>query len=95
MRNQHRVYRAPMMGRRRLAAVVAVMLVALAAACDDDAPSTNTNAPSPAGTVGGGSDSPTGSTEGNVGDITGITPVAGEDDSVIQGNQPMQTFAVD
>jgi hypothetical protein len=35
------------------------------------------------------------STEGNVGDITGDKPVAGEDDSVVQGNQPMQSFAVE
>ena len=95
MRDQHRVHRPPEVGWTRLPAVVAVVLVSLAAACDDDAPSTNTIAPAPAGTVGAGSGSPTGSVEGNVGDITGITPVAGQDDSVIQGNQPMQTFAVD
>ena len=35
------------------------------------------------------------STEGNVGDITGDKPVAGEDDSVVQGNQPMQSFAIE
>jgi len=95
MRNQHRVPGPPVMGWTRLAAAVAVMLVPLAAACDDDAPSTNTITPPPAATVGGGSGPPTGSVEGNVGDFTGVTPVAGGDDSVIQGNQPMQTFAVD
>lgn len=80
---------------KRVPVALAVLSLPLAAACGDDAPSTNTVAPPSVTTVGDGSVSPTEPTEGNVGDITGSTPVAAADDSVIQGDQPMQSSAVD
>ena len=49
-------------------------------------PSTNT--------VGRSSVSPTGSTAGNLDDVTGATSPAAGDDSIVQGNQPMQSSAV-
>ena len=74
-----------MIGKRLLVGLAVVSLT-FAAACDDDAPSTNT--------VGQGSVSPTGSTAGNLDDVTGGTPVAAGEDSIVQGNQPMQSSAV-
>jgi hypothetical protein len=74
-----------MIGKRLLVAL-AVVSFTIAAACGDDAPSTNT--------VGQGSVSPTGSIAGNLEDVTGGTPVAAGDDSIVQGNQPMQSSAV-
>ena len=75
-----------MIGKRLLVGLAVVSLTIAAACGDDDAPSTNT--------VGQGSVSSTGSTAGNLGDVTGGTPVAAGDDSIVQGNQPMQSSAV-
>ena len=79
---------------RKFAALGTTVLLSVAAACDDDSPSTNTD-DSPSMNSGEGSISPTGPTQGNVGDITASTPVAAGDDSVVQGNQPMQTSTED
>ena len=79
-------------GHEFVGRVVALTLVhvherpRLVAACDDDAPSTNT--------VGEGPVSPTETIDGNVDDVTGGTPVAAGDDSIVQGNQPMLSSAV-
>ena len=72
-------------------ATLTVLCLALATACADDAPSTNTTDTTSTDTIGGGSVP----TEGNVGDITASTPVGAGDDSVIQGDQPMLSSAVD
>jgi hypothetical protein len=62
---------------------LAVVLLGLGGACgDDDAPSTNT---------AGGSSTPTEDTDGNALNETATTPVAAGEDSIVQGNQPMQT----
>ena len=77
---------------KRLAIALTLLSLAVVGACDEDSPSTNTvDGPAPPAGTG----MTQASTEGNVGDITGNRPVAGEDESVVQGNQPMQSFAVD
>ena len=69
------------MARKRLSVLLIMVLLGVGAACgDDDAPSTNT--------VGGSS--PTEETNGNLTE-TATTPVAAGEDSIVQGNQPMQT----
>jgi len=72
-----------------------VLCLTIVGACDDDSPTTNTvQGPSTNG-PGASSGPATESTEGNVGDITGSTPVAAGNDDVVQGNQPMLSTADD
>ena len=77
------------------AAIIATLCLSIATACGDDTPGTNTLDDPPTDPSVPGSVSSTGPAEGNVGDITGSTPVAAGDNSVIQGNQPMLSSAVD
>ena len=76
-------------------ATLTVLCLSIATACADGAPATNTIDTPSTNTTGAGSGSPTDATEGNVGDITASTPAGAGDDSVIQGNQPMLSSAVD
>ena len=80
------------MSAKRQAIELPILSLAVVGGCSDDSPSTNTVDGS-APTAGTGMTQA--STEGNVGDITGNKPVAGEDDSVVQGNQPMQSFDIE
>ena len=75
-------------------ATVTVLSLSAAAACGDDGPATNIDPPS-TNTTGAGSVASTGATDGNVGVITASTPVGAGDDSVVQGDQPMLSSAVD
>ncbi len=66
----------------RLRTSLAVALLVVGAACSDDAPSTNTVEGSP---------TPTQRTDDNL-NAAATTPVAAGEDSIVQGNQPMQSF---
>lgn len=79
---------------KRLTVTMAVLGLALVGACGDDSPATNTVESPASNTQRAAPATSTASSEGNVGDITGNTPVAGDDD-VVQGNQPMLSSAAD
>ena len=82
------------MTSKRVTIGLTVLCLTIVGACDDS-PTTNTvQGPSTNG-PGASSGPATQSTEGNVGDITGSTPVAAGNDDVVQGNQPMQSSADD
>ena len=68
------------MADRRFHLSLVVVLLGVGVACDEDVPSTNTDGGAPAEPSGGNLNA------------TETTPVAAGEDSIVQGNQPMQSF---